>query len=115
MAMSDALPVTGVVPVSAMAGEDDAELQKLRTMEPKARDYISQFDWCGAIPDFYFGAGVGDVFAVFLAQIKPARASRQMNISGSSQATFHLPISLLRTVPIQRMPWKVTSVKCGSG
>lgn len=71
--MADVLPVSGVVPISRMVGEDDAETQRLRGMEQTARDFISQFEWCGGISDFYFGAGVGDVFAVFLAQIKPTR------------------------------------------
>ncbi len=71
--MADVLPVSGVVPISCMLGEDDAETQRLRGMEQKARDFVSQFDWCDGIRDFYFGAGIGDVFAVFLAHIKPMR------------------------------------------
>jgi len=71
--VADDLPVTGVVPISEMLGEDDSESQMLRDMERKARDFISQFEWCEGISDFYFGAGIGDVFAVFLAHIKPAR------------------------------------------
>jgi hypothetical protein len=73
--MSADLPVSGVTPISLMAGEDEAETEKLRSMERKARDFIAQFDWCGEVRDFYFGAGVGDVFAVFLAHIKPAQPS----------------------------------------
>jgi hypothetical protein len=71
--VADDLPVTGVVPISEMSGEDDSESQMLRNMEGEARDFISQFEWCGGISDFYFGAGIGDVFAVFLVHIKPAR------------------------------------------
>jgi hypothetical protein len=44
-------------------------------MEERARDFISDFDWCESIREFYFGAGIGGVFAVFLAHIKPARPS----------------------------------------
>ena len=44
-------------------------------METAARDFITQFDWCGGIQELYFGAGVGDVFAVFLAHIQPATHS----------------------------------------
>jgi hypothetical protein len=58
-----------------MVGEDDAETQKLRSMECEARDFITHFDWCDSIRELYFGAGVGDVFAVFLARIRPARYS----------------------------------------
>ena len=74
-AMSDDLPVSGVMPISRLAGDDDAETQMLRKMETKARDFINQFEWCEGIREFYFGAGVGSVFAVFLAQIKPAQPS----------------------------------------
>ena len=73
--MSDELPVSGVVPILAMVGEDDAETQKLRSMESVARDFITDFDWCGGIREFYFGAGIGGVFAVFLAHIRPNQSS----------------------------------------
>lgn len=69
------LPASGVVPISNMAGEDDDETERLRKMEKKARDFITEFEWCGGIREFYFGDGIGDVFAVFLAYIKPARPS----------------------------------------
>ncbi len=68
-------PVSGVMPVLEMAGEDDEETQRLREMEQRARDFISDFEWCEEIRDFYYGAGVGEVFAVFLAHIRPAQPS----------------------------------------
>jgi hypothetical protein len=73
--MAGDLPVPGVIPTSQMSGEDDDETLRLRGMEKAARGFIDDFDWCANIRDFYFGAGIGDVFAVFLAHIKPARPS----------------------------------------
>jgi hypothetical protein len=69
------LPVSGVVPIAEMRGEDDEETERLRNMEAKARDFLIHFDWCSGIREFYFGDGIGDVFAVFLALISPARPS----------------------------------------
>jgi hypothetical protein len=69
------LPVSGVVPVSQMVGEDDDETERLRKMEQKARDFINQFPWCEGIREFYFGDGIGDVVAIFLAQISQAKPS----------------------------------------
>jgi hypothetical protein len=40
------LPVSGVVPVSDMRDDDDAETKKLQRMEKDARDFITHFDWC---------------------------------------------------------------------
>jgi hypothetical protein len=69
------IPVSGVTPISEMRGEDDDETRRLRDMEARAREFISSFDWCDGIRDFYFGDGIGDVFAVFFARIRPARPS----------------------------------------
>jgi hypothetical protein len=66
------LPVSGVVPIAEMKGEDDDETERLRKMEAEARDFISHFDWCHEVREFYFGDGIGDVLAVFLARITPA-------------------------------------------
>lgn len=69
------LPVSGVVPIAEMRGENDDETQRLREMETKARGFLSNFDWCGEIRQFYFGDGIGEVVAIFLAQIIPTRPS----------------------------------------
>jgi hypothetical protein len=73
--MSMDLPVSGVIPISDMHGDDEDETRRLRDMEAKARDFITDFDWCDGVREFYFGEGIGDVFAVFLARITPARPS----------------------------------------
>jgi len=69
------LPVSGVIPISDMHGDDDDETRRLRVMELKARDFITNTDWCNGIRDFYFGDGIGDVVAIFFARIIPARLS----------------------------------------
>lgn len=66
------LPVTGVVPVSEMAGENAGEAALLLGMEAEARNFLISFEWCLEIKDFYFGSGVGGVFAIFFAHIAPA-------------------------------------------
>lgn len=73
--MTSDLPVSGVVLISQMTGEDDDETRRLRKMEQTAREFVCDFDWCEEIRDFYYGAAVGDVFAVFLAHIRPAHDS----------------------------------------
>lgn len=70
--MPTKLPVSGVVPVSEMAGEDAAETELLRGMEVEARNFLSSFEWCQEIKGFYFGSGLGGVFAIFFAHIAPA-------------------------------------------
>lgn len=71
--MAHDVPVSGVVPVSEMFGENEDETQRLLNMEERAREFITTFAWCGGIRDFYYGAGIGDVFAVFLAHIEPTQ------------------------------------------
>jgi hypothetical protein len=68
------LPVSGVVPISTMTGEDEDETTKLREMEARARAFLSSFPWCESIKELYFGTGIGDVFAIFFAHIRPSRA-----------------------------------------
>jgi len=67
------LPVTGVVPIAQMTGEDAGETSLLRDMETRARAFLTEFDWCDAIEDLYYGEGIGGVVAVFFARIKPAQ------------------------------------------
>lgn len=73
--MAHGLPVSGVVPISEMWSEDEEETQRLQNMENRARDFITNFAWCEGIRAFYYGAGIGDVFGVYLAHIMPARQS----------------------------------------
>jgi hypothetical protein len=67
------LPVTGVVPISQIMGDEEEDTRLLQEMSEEAQMYLSSFAWCNAIDEFYFGEGVGGVFAVFFARIKPKR------------------------------------------
>ena len=49
----------------------ESETVRLRGMEAQARSFLSSFDWCGEIREFYFGGGVGDVIAIFFARLSP--------------------------------------------
>ena len=69
--MPDQLPVSGVVPASEMRGENEVETVRLRRMEEQARAFLTAFKWCGRIREFYFGDGIGGIFAIFLARIEP--------------------------------------------
>ena len=70
--MASQLPVTGVVPLVQMLGEDEDETSRLKKMVETAQQFLLDFAWCLSIKDFYFGDGIGDVVAIFLAQIEPA-------------------------------------------
>src|SRR5690242_17053339 len=45
----------------------------LRRMLRDAEAYIRSFSWCKDVLSSFFGGGVGEVFAVFLFNIRPAR------------------------------------------
>jgi hypothetical protein len=68
------LPVTGVIPIAEMRGENDEETDLLRAMSERAQQFLGEFAWCSAIREFYFGDGIGNVFAVFLARIQPSHS-----------------------------------------
>jgi hypothetical protein len=67
------LPVTGVVPVDAIVGEDEEDTTLLRKMAHEADEYIRSFPWCRRVSRSFFAGGVGGIFAVFLFNIDPAR------------------------------------------
>jgi hypothetical protein len=62
-----------LVPTAEMQGEDSDETAALHRMLEAARRYVEAFSWCEGIDASYFGLGVGDVVAVFLFGIRPAR------------------------------------------
>jgi hypothetical protein len=63
----------GVVPVAEMRGEDDAETSQLKTMLDDAVAYLRSFAWCLEIKETYFGFGFGEIVAIFLFRIEPAK------------------------------------------
>jgi hypothetical protein len=69
----DKLPVTGVIPISQMIGEDREDTNLLNGMSERAQAFLSSFSWCVSINQFYFGCGIGGVFAVFFAHLQPSR------------------------------------------
>jgi len=68
------IPVSGIIPISRLRGEDEHETALLCEMAARAADYLKAFSWCGSITDSYFGGGVGKVFAIFFFRIQPASA-----------------------------------------
>jgi hypothetical protein len=68
------IPVSGVVPVEQMAGDDETDTALLREMNVEAKNYLENFEWCKRAGPAYWGGGVGGVFSVFLFQIEPATA-----------------------------------------
>jgi hypothetical protein len=73
IAMTNKLPVTGIIPVSEMRGEDKADTALLHAMSEEAQLFLSSFAWCTSIREFYFGSGVGGIVAAFFAHIEPSR------------------------------------------
>jgi hypothetical protein len=69
------LPVEFVIPIEQLFGENEEETQLLRSMAAQAEAYLSGFAWCQSIKAKYFGAGVGQVLAVFLFNIVPSQAN----------------------------------------
>ena len=68
------VPVANVQPVALMTGDDEEDTTLLRQMARNAETYLRSFSWCGDVLGAYFGGGVGGIFAVFLFNIRPARA-----------------------------------------
>jgi hypothetical protein len=71
--VDDAVPVTDVIPVEKMAGEDHEDTGLLREMLADAENYIQSFSWCHSIVSSYFAGGVGKVFATFLFKVSTTR------------------------------------------
>jgi hypothetical protein len=67
------IPVTGVVPLEEMAGDDEEDTTLLREIAERAENFLKSFPWCLAIRESFFGAGIGKIIAVFLFRIAPLR------------------------------------------
>jgi hypothetical protein len=67
------IPVTGVVPLEQMAGDDEEDAALLLEMAENAENFLKSFSWCLAIRESFFGAGIGKIIAVFLFRISPVR------------------------------------------
>lgn len=65
------IPVSGVVPLTQMIGDDETDTALLHQMSVEAKEYLEHFDWCDAVGRAYWGGGVGKIFSVFLFEIEP--------------------------------------------
>jgi hypothetical protein len=70
---NEAVPISNVVPVKRMVGDDDLDTAHLRQMLDEAERYLLSFSWCDSIVSAYFGGGVAKILAIFLFNISPAR------------------------------------------
>jgi hypothetical protein len=87
-------PVSGVIPVERMLGEDDEDTALLLEMLADAKNYVLSFSWCRSIVNSYFAGGVGKIFAIFLFNISPARpdVDRWMWIVVGDVPSAYLPL-----------------------
>lgn len=70
---STELPVSGVIPIEQIFGENTEDAQFPLEMASKAQTYIARFSWCLSVREVFFGDGYGRIVAVFLIRIEPAR------------------------------------------
>lgn len=63
--------VSGVVPIEAMQGEDQADTELLRTSLDVAQSFLLSQKWCFGLGDIYFGDGIGGIVSIFLMEIDP--------------------------------------------
>jgi hypothetical protein len=66
------MQISGLSSVDSLKGDSDEDTELLRGMANDARSFLTQFAWCKAIVEFYFGIGIGGIVAVFLARILAA-------------------------------------------
>jgi hypothetical protein len=62
------------MPLEKLFGEGPDETLLLKSMALDAEKFLESFEWCKAIEEKYFGAGIGGVVAIFLFGIVPARS-----------------------------------------
>ena len=62
------------MPLEKLFGEDPEDTQLLKSMAVDAETFLKSFEWCKAIEEKYFGAGIGGVVAIFLFGIVPTRS-----------------------------------------
>jgi hypothetical protein len=60
----------GVCRIEDMGDGDEEEQQLLQPMLEEARSYLQGFGWCEGVDAEYFGMGCGNVFAIFLFEIR---------------------------------------------
>lgn len=70
---NERVPVTGVVPVDQMAGDEEEDTRLLKIIAEGATKYLRSFSWCKKIRSTYFGDGYGGIVGLFLFHIEPSR------------------------------------------
>jgi hypothetical protein len=70
---AEVAPVSGVVPIERMSGDDAEDTEFLGQMLEEAKNYVRSFSWCDGIVNAYFAGGVGKIFAIFLFKINASR------------------------------------------
>jgi hypothetical protein len=97
--INEVVPVSNVVPVERLAGDDDDDTALLQQMLQEAKNYILSFSWCESIRGSYFAGGVGKIFAIFLFNISPARpdVDKWMWIVVGDIPPAYLPLEDCRT------------------
>lgn len=66
-------PALGLVPIEAMAGDDEQDTALLRSMLRDAEAYLLSHSWCSAAECRYFAGGVGGILAIFLFRVDSPR------------------------------------------
>ena len=61
--------ISGAVPADQMFGDSAEDTARLEADLQAARQYLLSRDWCFGIRSMYFGAGLGSIIAVFLAEL----------------------------------------------
>jgi hypothetical protein len=61
--------ISGVVPADQIFGDDADDTLRLEADLEAARRYLLRQTWCFGIRSMYFGAGVGSIVAVLLAEL----------------------------------------------
>lgn len=59
--------------IDEMRGDSPEDTKLLRQMYDDAKRYITRFAWCKKVKDLWFGFGVGEIVAAFLAHIEPSQ------------------------------------------
>jgi hypothetical protein len=95
----NSMPVSGLVPVAELIGDDEEETSLLKQMSQDAEVYLRSFSWCTDVCDSYFGGGVGGIFAVFLFNIQSTRTDlgRWIWIIVGDLPSAYLPIEDARS------------------
>ena len=69
--MDESLPVTGVVPIAQMSGDETEDTRLLQEMAEQARNFVASFSWCKTVKAMYFGDGIGGIIGIFFARVEP--------------------------------------------